>query len=80
MVRLGVLLAIRFPKDYDGRLVEQVITNVNLFRYVFAALSGSDDILDSKEADDGYVWRKGHGAAKAVENGRALSEFVQYRP
>jgi len=76
--RLGILLAIRFPGDYDGRYGEEQITNVNLFRYVFAYLADSDEILEEKAADDGYILRETAGSAvqKAVEDGRLLREFV----
>jgi len=75
--RLGILIALRFPDDYDGRFRGDPITNVNLFRYVFAYLTGSDDILEQKAADDGYVTREttGNVLEKAVENARVLEEF-----
>jgi hypothetical protein len=48
--RVGVLTAIRWPKDYDNRFDGRIRTNINVFRYVLASL-----IDDSTEALGGHV-------------------------
>ena len=80
--RLGVLIGIRFPGGYDGRYKGDLITNVNLFRLVFAYLSDNQALLEAKAADDGHVTREAAGNAvqKALENGRILQQLVPHAP
>ena len=76
------MLAIRFPKDYDARFEGEGLTNVNLFRYVFSYLSGRDEILEARVADDGYIEREAaaYAVEKALANGRILDAFVLHEP
>ena len=53
--KLGVLLAIRFPRDYQQQFDRDFRTHVNLFRYVFAYLSNSNKILETNADDDIYL-------------------------
>jgi hypothetical protein len=77
--RLGIFLAIRFPPPYDGAFDGSTLSGVNLFRYVFAYLSGSEDVLATRVPDDGYLsseidrthWVRG------IEDGRILDTFSE---
>jgi hypothetical protein len=76
---LGVLLAIRWP--YGAPKHDQDLqTNVNLFRHIFAYLSESEDILATKVPDHGYII-KGRGnrsiVAKAIDDGEILKHMVE---
>jgi hypothetical protein len=79
---LGVLLAIRWP-DNASKFVQDIRTNVNLFRYIFAYLSGSNDILTTKVPDDGYLI-KGKGKdgilLKVINEGKILDQMLDMGP
>ena len=70
--KLSVFLAIRWGDKYNGEYDSQIKSSVNLFRYIFAYLSQNDEVLGTKEKDDGYV--KYGKVWKVLENGKVLSE------
>jgi len=81
--RFGVLLAIRFPKDYDQRSDSDIKTHVNLFRYVFAYLSDNNNITKSKVPDNSYENSSDENSlSMAIKNGEILDRFelFQLRP
>jgi hypothetical protein len=54
--RIGALMAIRWPEAYDGRYDERIITTINTFKYVLAALTEDDAaILETVACDDVYI-------------------------
>ena len=54
--RMGILLAIRWPQDYDGRFDEEIKTSVNVFRYVLASLvEEQDDLLNTLVPEDVFA-------------------------
>jgi len=59
--KFGVLMAIRFPADYQHQFDKEFRTHVNLFRYVFAYLSGDDKILETKADNNLYISKKRMG-------------------
>ena len=73
--RFGVLMAIRFPEDYQGQFDNDFKTHVNLFRYVFAYLSESNEILEKKASDDSYDY----GPHLAIRDGRILNKYIPMR-
>jgi tetratricopeptide (TPR) repeat protein len=52
--RFGVLSAIRLPKGQNQRFDNNLKTHINIFRYVFAYLSGNDNILTARASDNSY--------------------------
>ncbi len=70
--RFGILMAIRFPEDYKRQFDNDFKTHVNLFRYVFAYLSNSNEILENKVQDDSYDY----GPQLAISNGKILSKYI----
>jgi len=73
--RFGVLMAIRFPEDYQQQFDNDFKTHVNLFRYVFAYLSNSNEVLEKKVKDDGYDY----GPQLAIRDGKILSKYLPMR-
>ena len=53
--KFGVLMAIRYPVDNHQKIDKDLRTHVNLFRYVFAYLSNSNKILETKAKEDIYL-------------------------
>ena len=79
---LGVQLAIRWPEGRANHN-DNIRTNVNLFRYIFAYLSERKDILGTKVPDDGYVVRGTGKEAivfQAVHDGEVLEHMVELGP
>lgn len=78
----GILLAIKFPPDYDGRYDSRIKSTVNLFRYVFSYLCGNDQLLGDKAEDSSYFNDKQYMTTvlKAVEDGRPLERWVVREP
>ena len=70
--RAGVMTAIRWPKEYDGKYDNQISTSINLFKYILASLAeNSDEFISTLAADDVYI----HGSEdvlKIVGNGKIL--------
>jgi hypothetical protein len=56
--KLGILMAIRWPANTVEGLISSKITNVNLFRYIFASLSDSKEILSTRQPDNGYIGQR----------------------
>lgn len=55
--RMGVIMAIRWPEWYDGRYDKRIVTIINVFKYVLAALTDDDSgILNTIVSDDVYIW------------------------
>jgi hypothetical protein len=79
---LGIHLSIRWPGD-ASKYDREIQTSVNLFRYIFAFLSESEDILATKVPDHGYI-KKGRGKARiiveVVHDGKALKQMVEMEP
>jgi hypothetical protein len=80
---LGVLLAIRWPEKNAPEYERDIRTNVNLFKYVFAYLSESQDILTTRVPDDGFL-TKGYGEEgilmKVVSDGKILEHMIDMGP
>jgi len=75
----GILLAVRYPARNDKNFDSALITPVNLFRYVFAELSGSDAVLNDKVQDESYAAvPKSHLFVTAID-GRPLERWVVFR-
>ena len=76
---LGVLLAIRWPGS-KPKNDQDIRTNVNLFRYIFAYLSEREDIFATKVPDHGYIQKgrgKGSIVAKGIHEGNILKNMVE---
>jgi hypothetical protein len=72
----GILLAVHYPVGYNKRFDTDVITPVNLFRYVFSELSGNDTVLSDKVRDESYASiPKSHLFVAAVD-GRPLQKWT----
>ncbi|MBK5276442.1 MAG: hypothetical protein JJE30_15535 [Desulfuromonadales bacterium] len=74
----GILMAIRYPDIYDKRFDNTVITPVNLFRYVFAVLSGNDTVLSGKEKNESYVPVPNSPLYIAAVDGKPLQKWVVF--
>ena len=79
---LGVQLAIHWGSAgpaYEGA----IRSNVNMFRYVFSYLGGSQSLLQNLAPDDGFVVR-GRGEAseilQAVRDGKPLQRLEVLAP
>ena len=77
--RAGILTAIRWPNDYDGRFDNRVKTSVNTLRFVLASLAENEsELLETAVPDDVYVkmihYRKNNAFFKIVESGIILEE------
>jgi hypothetical protein len=70
--RAGALMAIRWPASYDGRYDERIVTGVNLWRYVLAALAADPTPLLATAADDDVFVRAGGKIFKVLADGKAL--------
>ncbi len=54
--RLGALLAIRWPGEYDGGYDDRIKSNINVLRYVLASLTGDGaGALDGLAAEDAFA-------------------------
>lgn len=69
--RQGVLLAIRWGKDYDGRYDKDIKSSANLFRYIFSYLAGNEKLLENKPDDDAFYKYKGE-IIKSIDDGVIL--------
>ena len=70
--RFGVLMAIRFPADYQGEFDNEFKTHVNIFRYIFAYMNNSNRILETKAKDDSFD----SGSDMAILDGRILPKYL----
>lgn len=78
---LGVLLAIRWPENNVPEYERDIRTNINLFRYIFAYLSESQDILTTKVPDDGFLTKGKDGILmKVVNDGKILERMIEMGP
>ncbi len=77
MDMFGILLAIRYPKQYDRRFDDVIISPVNLFRYVFAVLHENDSILAANEKNSSYVLS--NELLLVVSDGKPLKEWQDYK-
>ena len=80
--QLGTHLSIRWPGD-ASKYDREIRTSVNLFRYIFAFLSKSEDILATKAPDHGFIQRvKGEASTvfKVVHDGEVLEQMVEMDP
>ena len=68
---VGVLLAIRWPNDIS-KPSEPITTNINLFRHIFASLSGENKILSTSVPDDSYLKMGSEKIFTVVQNGKLL--------
>lgn len=69
--RQGALLAIRWPKDYDGKYDENIKSSANLFRYIFSYLAGHERLLENKPDDDAFYLHNGV-VYQSIDNGVIL--------
>ena len=70
--RAGVVMAIRWPYDYDGRFDGKIRTTINVFRYLFAAMAESEhSVLKTLVQDDVFV-RGTENVLKILNNGEVL--------
>ena len=70
--RAGTILAIRWPNTYNGEYDVELVTSVNLFRYLLGSLFDDDsEIMDSLVADDVYT-RASDGFQEILRNGEIL--------
>ena len=70
--RQGAFLAIKWNGEYDGRFDSRVKTSANLFRYIFAHLTGDDSILDNPPPDNAY-YKVGEGEIRqSIDNGTLI--------
>jgi hypothetical protein len=76
--KFHVFLAIRWGDAYKGQYDDKVKSGVNLFRYVFAYLSESESILETRVADESYLLS--NGAYKVVEDGAVMDKAELYTP
>jgi len=76
--RVGVLMAIRWPSDYEGRYDDRIKTTVNTFRYVLASLADNEsELLSTVVSDDVYVMGD-NDILKIIENGEVLDTARHY--
>ncbi len=79
---LGVLLAIRWPDAFPA-FDQNIRTNVNVFRHIFAYLSEREELLATQVADDGYLIRledEERILKKVVRNGTILGQMEKLGP
>ena len=70
--KLNVFLAIKWGENYQGAYDKEITTSVNLFRYIFSHLSNNDNLLSTKQEDDGFISL--NGKWRVVKNGAVLTE------
>ena len=76
--RAGALMAVRWPKSYDGKYDERIVSGVNLFRYVLASLAEDETpFLETVVPDDVFV-RVGLKIFKILDNGKPLDTPEEY--
>ena len=76
--RVGVVTAIRWPDDYDGRYDQNIMTNVNLFRYLLASMvDDSVEILGTLVPEDVFVYGDS-GVLKIISKGHVLIPPEKY--
>lgn len=81
---LGVLLAIRWPKNDVPGYSRDIRSNVNLFRHIFAYLSQSQNIMTTKVPDTGFL-TKGKGKDSLLmkvinDDGKLLEHMIEISP
>jgi len=70
--RAGAIMAIRWPRSYDGEYDDRIVSGVNLFRYVLASLAKDPaPLLETAVADDVFIRARGK-IWIVVEDGRPL--------
>ncbi len=74
---VGVLLALRAPKPGLGTNMVNP-TNINLFRYVFAFVSGNEALLSRKAPDNSYLKMGGEEIFTVVQDGKLLNQRRPY--
>ncbi len=72
----SVLFAIKTPVPHPV-WNNRVVTHVNLFRYLFATLSGDESLLEHPEPDVSMVWTKPHIIAR---DGQPLQKWEPIPP
>lgn len=75
---MGVLLAIRWPKE-SPQPDMFIPTNINLFRHVFAYLSGEKKFLSTKVPDHSYLKMGGEDIFTVVRDGKLLEQPIPYQ-
>ncbi len=73
----SVLLAVKLPSGL--RLDADIISQVNLMRYLLFALSQDRFLMETKEADASY-WAEKYWLYTAAEDGKALAKWKRQRP
>jgi len=72
----GAFLAIRWPKGARSFTQDlKVISNVNVFRYLFYNLSGDEDLLKTKVEDKTYYRGSGNQVFEVVRDGSPLTQW-----
>jgi hypothetical protein len=74
-----VFLAIRWP----DRKAETITSHVNVFREVFAVLSGDDDVRKTRAPDDSFISLTADGASRLYRtamDGKMLELWEPYHP
>ena len=72
--RFGVLAAMYAPNELSGRLENgELKSHVNLFRHVFAYLSGDRELLSTMAPDHAFE----NEMIMAIEDGNILDNFVK---
>ncbi len=77
-----VFMAVKWPRGFDR--TDEYFTHVNLFRYVFAALTKDHAIIKSRVADDSFMSTRRHpyiGVIRTyltVNDGKILDRWVPF--
>jgi hypothetical protein len=80
--KLEVFMAIKWPKGFAR--TDEYFTHVNLFRYIFAALTKDDGIIKSRVPDDSFISARNNlfsGTMKTylvVKEGKVLDRWVLF--
>ena len=71
---MGVLLAIRWPETpaFKQRSIQ---SNVNLFRFIFAYLSGEEGLMKPQVPDHGYLRGQKGSILQVIQDGQLLKSF-----
>jgi hypothetical protein len=79
--RVGVLLAIKWPESLQQWvqrfLAGRVISHVNLFRFIFAALTENLSLLDDCEPNESYIPANGK-LYKVAKDGVLLQDWEEF--
>jgi hypothetical protein len=75
---MAVITAIRWPESYDGRFDDQIVTTINLFRYLLATLAADEaPVLDRTVRDDVFIQGE-REILKIMADGRVLIPPERY--